>query len=172
MLLLAMILCQDPAEFFPHADGMKWTYETADGKETVKTVTKTRIRNFGPWGVFEEAAVDGVTKEGVKLTLSEARDAIVWLKSVKKGERWTAKLSLGDVACDFTFEVLGDEEVDVPAGKHAGVKVRITFADGEGTSGTWTIWYAKGVGEVKSVMTVKSRAKEETFERRLKSFVR
>jgi hypothetical protein len=43
----------------------------------------------------------------------------------------------------------------------------MTFADGERTSGEWTIWYARGVGPVRSAFALKGEA---PIERRLKSF--
>jgi hypothetical protein len=173
-LFLAALITQVPADFFPLGDGMKWTYETGDGKESVKTVATSdagwKIEGFGPWGVFRETVV--VSKDLSVVKLAGSKADVPWLKSVKKGETWSAKAALGDVGCDFAFEVLGDETVDVPAGKYACVRVKVAFSDGEGTTGEWTLWYAKDAGEVKSAFVAKSRGREEKFERRLKSFAK
>ncbi len=172
--IAAVILWQLPADYFPLGDGMKWTYETADGKESLKTVAKSdagwKVEGFGPWGVFRETVV--VSKDLAVVQFAGAKVEVPWLKSVKKGEKWEARAALGDAACHFAFEVLGDETVEGPAGKHACVRVKVTFSDGEGTSGEWTLWYAKGVGEVKSAFVTKRRDREEKFERRLKSFAK
>ena len=69
--------------------------------------------------------------------------------------------------------MVGEEEIQVPAGKFAALKVRARFGDEEGAAGEWLAWHADGVGEVRSAFTVTDRNRPpQTFTRMLKRFTR
>lgn len=170
-IVLAILAVQQ--DYYPLKEGTTWTYATEDGKETVKKVgTKKNIdgvegvevHGFGPWGVFQQEPTCMVlAREGMKIHLREFKD-ILWLKlPLKEGEKWKSG--------PFDVEVLAEEEVEVPAGRYRTFKVRARFGDPEGTAGEWTTWYAAGVGEVQSTVTVAKRKKApQTITRSLKKF--
>jgi hypothetical protein len=181
LLTLALAAAIQDAEWFPLKDDHRWTYETGDGKESVKAdmgeskvgdKTGRSLSGFGQWEVFAEAAVVAVTKEGVTvLRLGKAKPDLLWVKfPLKAGDTWTSKGNFGDVMVEFTFATAAEEEIEVPAGKYKAFKVTATFADEEGTKGELVTWYAKGVGEVRSETTIDNRGKKVTIGRKLKKF--
>jgi hypothetical protein len=161
-------------DYFPLKEGMQWTYAMGDGTDSIKKVASKQtvdgkdclvVRGLGAWGVFrDEPATLLASKDGVRIVrMAEFKD-LLWLKNpLQAGDKWSSGF--------LQNEVLGEEEVQVPAGAYKALKVRARFGDDEGTSGEWITWYAAGVGEVKSTVTVTQGKKApQTFTRVLKKF--
>ncbi len=176
-LTLCLLAVQDPAEYFPLKAGMRWTYWTAGEKEysrTVQDLSSTgekgawSISSFGQWGALSRAVVVPGAEGLVIRKLSKFDVNIPWLKNpMKAGEKWSARADLGGVQADFDFTVIGEQTVEVPAGKYECLKVKTEFKDSEGTLGETIAWYAKGVGEVKTESTWERNGRKTSLERQL-----
>ncbi|QEL17593.1 hypothetical protein [Limnoglobus roseus] len=171
--------------YYPTTVGTKWVLETKAGDATTEsTVTVT--------GVVEKDGVFRVTTETVRATAAAAGPratavthevSAAGLATVaragaelkipqpllklpaKKGDTWG--VGNGPAAGGMTYTVGEPVEVEVPAGKFKAIPVERTESGAAGgTPFTSTLWYAPGVGLVKSV--VKLRDQERTTV--LKSF--
>ncbi len=179
-LIVALLTpaAQDAADYCPLMAGSTWTYETGDGKPSVmKVIEQTKVGAQDCWKVtglaqtyiVSEETWLAASKDGVSIHRFSCKSSnpVAWLKSpLKKGEKWNQEVVLGDVKATFSFEVIGEEAVEVPAGKYACIKVKTTARDAEGGAAEFLTWYAKGVGEVKSEFT----AGKKMGERKLKKF--
>lgn len=171
-LMLAGLLVQD-AEWFPVEKGTTWTYQvdgaelkvTAREKEKVGDVECVRIeRAAGADATSEwyEVSKEGVLLHKLEVWRNEQRQEnqpappVLRLKfGLKKGESWDWKGEAGQKA---TYTHDGEEEIEVPAGKLACVKIR---CEAENPQGAYRIdrWYAKGIGVVKEVFTIDGRSR-------------
>jgi len=61
---------------------------------------------------------------------------------------WSGKIQ-GDITGDFEFKVLGEEEVEVPAGKFTAMKVEMSGKASDGSSASSVRWFVKDLGMVK-----------------------
>jgi len=144
--------------YFPTKVGARWVYDGGDGKEEVKTVTKTEATADG---VMVTVAGEGPGgRAGDTSTVRVARDGV--FVHAERGETFDPPACLlklpagaGD-AWDFLggkeklrMTVAGVEAVEVPAGKYTAVRVDMTGTAG-GTTVKATGWYAPGVGLVKA----------------------
>jgi hypothetical protein len=83
---------------------------------------------------------------------------------LKAGASWTTNLD-GPVK-SYKSKAIGEEEVDVPAGKFKALRVETSFVSAKERETTVSFWYAPNLGVVKSV----SRVNERETVQVLKSF--
>jgi hypothetical protein len=74
---------------------------------------------------------------------------------VKAGDSWTVELETpaGSPPLQMIYTIIGEENVDLPAGRFKAVRVDTGLApDQKKLSGSY--WYAPGIGLVKSVTKI------------------
>jgi hypothetical protein len=159
------------ADYCPLNEGNEWTYSVSNGSQmTVK------VAGFANVGAVRCAIVETVTSgqttreyvtadaEGLKMHASQMQGPqfrydppVARLKlPYKQGDRWTALVNQLGRPTSTTFESLGREQVQTPAGTFDCIKVRTTVM---GTPPTIsTIYYADGVGPVQQVVQTVGQA--------------
>jgi hypothetical protein len=150
------------ADLFPLQMGHKWEYVDAKGqpshveevtdvaeKDGAKIVTVTRTRN----GVQGTKSVFRVDKDGVsRVSVGplEYSPPLLFVKpTVKEGETWTAKLSIGKSEAEYEITVGKAEEITTPAGKFNAIPVRQQNLINK-SAAPLEYWFAPNVGLVKS----------------------
>lgn len=128
--------------------------EDVDGKDLLKfemhragTITNTDLLTIDEHGIMCWARVN-LDGELVKYSPPQMMIAA----PLKKGITWNFKGQAGELKVQQHYEVLGEEKIDVPAGKFQSFRIR-----GEQTiPNRMTIdrWFAPGVGIVKDVTTM------------------
>jgi len=153
------------ADLFPLQMGNKWEYVDAKGqpshveevtgieeKDGAKVITVTRSRN----GTAAMKSVYRVDKEGVsRVSVGplEYSPPLLFVKpTVKEGEKWTAKLSIGKSDAEYEITVGKAEEIKVPAGTFTAIPVRQQNLRNK-SSAPLEYWFAPNVGLVKSGTT-------------------
>ncbi len=171
ILAVLILLCGELSaqeDFIPCKKGRKWVYKQGDS-EFVQTVTGSEKIGGTECFLFESEMVekkecmwlaqvaDGVWLYRVRsgeTTWDLPKPALLLKYPLKQGDKWDARVPMGDIAIEYQFENGGQEEVEVPAGKYSAwvVKMKGTAA-GQEFSGAY--WYVKGVGNVKQKTTSK-----------------
>jgi hypothetical protein len=161
--LTAQDTLQD-AEYYPLKVGTSWDY-LVQGKMINVRVARHEKYN-GVLCAVLESGVDGkvVATEHV----SSGKDGVYRHSSggfqsdpptrilpspFKKGEKWHVKSKVGPEVLDADYTT-GEEEVTVPAGKFKAVTTKTSKFKSAGMDVEATIWYAKDVGMVKTVMSI------------------
>jgi hypothetical protein len=154
----------EESDYYPFKIGTKWNYKVGDAKIIVRIAKHEKVGDV-TCALVETVANDrvvatehvSVQKEGLfrhTMAGQKADPAVLFLKlPPKKGDTWkvTSKVAGQDVKA--TYES-GEEEITVPAGKYKTVVTRTKeFQVGDQKLAA-TIWYAKNVGMVKTIMTV------------------
>lgn len=137
-------------------DSREYEYLT-DGKSSggyTELVTEVEKQKDGSTHVTVKTAITGGETYTTTFAVSdgELSAVVVRDKKLAKPTLWlklplTAGSKWEDV--NTKVEVAAEEEVEVAAGKFKAMKVEKTTGQG-----TWTTWYAPGVGIVKSIATV------------------
>ena len=155
--------------YFPTTEGTKRVYETRTGEnvsEHTEVVTKVEKKD-GAFRVAVGQEVDGemrvtsvfeVSARGVSRVANAAGDLpnpVPLLKlAAKPGDTWDWEREgpggFGPVTTRYTAGP--EEEVEVPAGKFKALRVE-SATELKGRVTKYTLWYAPGVGLVKSVST-------------------
>jgi hypothetical protein len=145
-----------PAYYFATAVGTKWTYESDDGTWS-ETVTEVDSRDGEKivsivhgradelnWKVA--VSINGLSR--IQCRGDKDDPPVCWLKlPAKVGETWRP---WGDKSTD-TAEVVGFEDVEVPAGKFHAVLVKTTVHPVSGFDWSYIRCFAPGIGLVKLV---------------------
>ena len=138
--------------------------EDVDGKDLLKfemhradTITNTDLLTVDEHGItcWGRVNLDG---ELVKFSPSQTMIAV----PLKKGAGWNFDGQAGDQKVRQHYDVLGEEKIDVPAGKFQAFRIH-----GEQTTPNRMIidrWFAPGVGIVKDVTTMQD-AKGDLLQR-------
>jgi hypothetical protein len=173
-LLFALGTLPLSEDYFPLKPGMKWSFETLEGKIEVKSVGELKKIGDREYRLIRNAFVGTppdrdvpalVSENGVALFDEHDQVDMVWLKlPATCGQEWTHKASTGSVA----LKIAGEEQIEVPHGKYRALKV-VAQMDVQGAKGSLTIWYAKGVGEVKSELNLKINNQDRKWSRALKT---
>ena len=131
--------------------------ENVDGKELLKfemhragVITNTDLLTVDERGVVCWARIN-LDGELVKFDPPQPIIAM----PLKRGARWSFEGEAGDLKVHQQYEVTGEEDIKVPAGKFHAFRIQ-----GEQTSPSpMTIdrWFAVGTGIVKDVTTMRSR---------------
>jgi hypothetical protein len=162
-------------EWYPLGEGHAWTYEDAEGRSVVKRVTGVEKDGDADAFVVEDRGYPGDLRLQVlrplpgELRVVRMRRGlkapVSWLKlPLEKGRRWSADLrqAEGSDAARLDFNVAGEDDVEVPAGRFSAVRVDAAGTDdGKSTLLRLSVWLAPGTGEVKRTILVEKRGKVE-----------
>jgi len=130
--------------------------ENVDGKELLKfemhragVITRSDLLTVDEHGIicWARITVDG---EFVKFSPPQTMIAM----PLKQGANWSFDGQVGDLKVHQHYEVIGEEDIEVPAGEFQAFRIR-----GEQTSPSpMTIdrWFATGTGIVKDVTTMRA----------------
>src|SRR6266568_4794415 len=130
--------------------------ENVDGKELLKfemhragVITRSDLLTVDEHGIicWARITVDG---EFVKFSPPQTMIAM----PLKQGANWSFDGEVGDLKVHQKYEVIGEEDIEVPAGEFQAFRIR-----GEQTSPSpMTIdrWFATGTGIVKDVTTMRA----------------
>jgi hypothetical protein len=172
-LLLSWGQWQGSEDYFPLKPGMKWEFENSQGKTETKTVRETKKIGDREYRLIQNALVGTppereipalVSAGGVTFFDEHDQVDVCWLKlPARTGAEWLHKSTAGYLRMKQGAE----EEIEVPAGKYKALKV-IADLEVHGAKGTMTIWYARGIGEVRSDLVMKVNDEDRVWSRRLK----
>lgn len=167
---------KDRTPYFATKKGDKWVSEYVVSATTVEiTEVVTGVEKKGDALIVTTAASQGgrqtarvttsVSDKGIYLLATDLREfeppACRLRLPVKPGDKWSQVEDPRDNGAR-DYRVVGEEEVDLPTGKTKAVRIDVKCGRGAGS-----IWYAQGVGPVKSVwesdgITMSSRLKSFT----------
>lgn len=179
--------------YYPLAKGNKWTYSTdyADDTELVHEVSGTEKvggvecfivehKTVGPtlgtrmmrkeWLAADD---DGTVIHKVSRGRSELEVVKPFFKIkhiLRKDDEWKGQAKAEENAPHYSYLVMGEEEVEVPAGKYKAVKVHVKIESGSRHAAEGSEWYAKNVGIVKSEITIRASGEDFTMVSELKKF--
>jgi hypothetical protein len=184
--------CQNP--FYPVVNGASWEYENSSVGNFSHTITtgqdgaftilvQTSDTTFTIEGICTQ---DGIIlmnqsssttvsdSDGSAQVVSEYQEGITLPNDIQVGDDWsqTMNITAGDFSAAGTdsFIAVGYETVTVPAGTFYALKIEQTstleMGGGEMVSRS-TLWYAEGVGNVKTLTTVEA---DKTYESNLLSY--
>jgi hypothetical protein len=156
------------ADYYPLKDKATWTYDTPQGEWVWTTKFVAAHKDGDEYKVSREVANNEygmkvrAKPEGIQIVEESGKptEPAQWLLKfpMKEGTKWETKFA----ATEWNAEVTKTEEVDVPAGKF---KARlVTYASKSGQS-TFEIWYAHGVGIVRSKLTAPEGASEQKLKK-------
>jgi hypothetical protein len=164
---------EPPPDYYPLRVGDWWKYQstTADGKQSEFTITvladekqtdgtvlhQVEIKSMLPiheweskpsgWVLWHREAYP--SNESMKVTFEPVRPFLKNPPTTGATWEWKGKGMMG-VDIDESSQVIGSEEVEVPAGKFQAMKVVTKVTQG-GALVTKTYWYANWIGMVKSM---------------------
>lgn len=152
-LASAAIFSQD--EFFPLKPGITWTYKTNTGRDYVKRVLGVEKVEGAPCAILQlgETEKHWLTSgtDGVRLHRSKGisfeQPLLLFKYPLTRGETWKARARATTGIIDYSFSTIGEEEVEVPAGRFKAWRIEWK-TEGAVTSGGQT-WLARGYGPVK-----------------------
>ncbi len=158
------------ADYFPLQEGNQWTYTMSSGMQM-----STKVAGFADVGTVRctivETTMAGQTSreyvaadaEGLKTCMGQAQGQefrydppVVRIKlPYKEGDTWTATVNQFGTAVNTTFESVGKEQIQTPAGTFDCIKVRATVTTVPGQPPmVSTAYYAQGIGPVRQVLQV------------------
>lgn len=161
-LLLVALLAQ--TDYSPFKEGNEWVYKTKEGDLfTVKVAAREKIGKYDCFRV-ETTGPIRTTREWVSVTeqgeLVARRERYTYDPAyprikypLKEGEKWEFEVTKRseieeDTKVKGTYEVLGIEDLTVPAGSFTCYKIRWAIEESGGAV-DGTFWVASGVGVVK-----------------------
>jgi hypothetical protein len=150
------------ADYYPLKVGTTWEYKAMGQTITIK-VAKHEKYNGEMCALLETSAMGrvvasehiSVQKDGVfrhSMAGQKADPAVRFLKiPFKDAETWKVESKIGgqNLKVSYTY---GKEKVTVPAGKYDAIYTKTSEFEAGGQKVSAQIWYAKGVGMVKTVM--------------------
>ena len=160
--------------YFPTRVGDTWVIQIGDTPDNLLTQTVTQVREADGTKVITVAAVlkggrldtreeitvsdKGIFRRAINVFDNRVKSDPTCLLQlpVKIGAKWdlhAAAIPGFQSERTGTSTVAAEEEVEVPAGKVKAVRVETEYSDNGGPIQKGTSWYARGVGEVKSVYT-------------------
>jgi hypothetical protein len=183
LVIAAPKVRDDSASAYYHAIevGTTWVFDE-NGNQRTRKIIRAEERHGKTLVTVGEVTGESikplyrvaVSKDGLddlELTGDGGKPVPILRAPVKKGDKWDFVMPLAEFNLELrgTKEIMGEEDVEVPAGKFRAIRVDvvITTVDAKrlDTVERWTYWYCAGIGEVKS-----SRGKDHL--RVLKAFVR
>ncbi len=168
MLVLALALAAQDAEFLPLKIGTTWSYRMSTGQTLEMRVAGTSVVASRPCTVLENVlglqktlehvavTADGLTAYKVENSSGalEYPTPILRVKlPFKAGETWTVQLQEGGQLNTYQYRCDGPETVKVPAGSFEAWKVTATLRLAQGQA-VMSVWYGKGAGMIKQVYDV------------------
>jgi hypothetical protein len=127
-----------------------------DGRDLLKfemhrtgLVTNTDLVTVDDHGIVCQARVD---QDGILTKMEPAQTMVA--APLKKGTTWNFDTTIGGADVHQHYEITGEEEVEVPAGKFHAFHIRAV----QTTPGDMTIdrWFVKGTGIVKDVTAMRT----------------
>lgn len=91
---------------------------------------------------------------------------------LRRDDIWEGEAMASVNPAKYYYRAEGEEEVEVPAGKYKAWKIKVRIEQGERHVASGFEWYAKGVGLVKSELTLTSGNESYTTTADLKEFRR
>lgn len=152
------------SDYFPLKVGTTWVYE-ANGKSIQVKVAKHEKSGDVMCALLETSVDDtvvasehvAVQKDGIyrySMAGTEVKPALRFMKlPYKKGDTWKAASKVGEQEVKVEYE-FKEGEIEVAAGKYKTVITETTKAEAGGQEFSAKIWYAKGVGMVKTKMKI------------------
>jgi hypothetical protein len=98
-------------------------------------------------------AYERADEEGEKYKLSPPQKVLNF--PVRAGEKWNYKGKVGDIETKQTYEIVGEESVEVPAGKFDTFHLRVTQLSPTPPGVTEDRWFVPNIGYVKIVTEMK-----------------
>lgn len=193
--MIALILALQASDsWLPLSKGSKWTYSTDYDEKTdiVHEVVATekvgdvecfvvehrsenleekRIRKLR--SEWLAVGADGTRIHKVKRGQADMAVATPFFKlksALRKDDEWTGEAAASENPSKYTYIVEGQEDVQVPAGKYACWKVKVKVESGTRHAAEGWEWYAKGVGLVKTDMTIKASGEDFQIISELKKY--
>lgn len=157
-------------DYLPLKEGTQWTFTTSNGVQMT-----TKIAGFADVGAVRcaivETAVSGQTSreyiavdaEGVKAYMGQAQGQefrydppILRIKlPYKEGDTWTATVNQSGMSATTSFQSIGKERLQTPAGTFDCIKIYSIVNGAVGPMGPSAIsisYYADGIGPVRQIM--------------------
>jgi len=151
------------SEYYPLKVGTTWHYRAGGGKLTVRVARNEKVGDV--LCALVEAVVEGEVKcsehiavhgDGLyrhALNGQRVEPPLRFLKLPPRGgESWAAESKVAGMSLKVSFTA-GAEEVEVPAGKYQTAVVRTSDVEVSDLKFTTGVWYARGVGMVKTVLS-------------------
>ncbi|HXX92507.1 MAG TPA: hypothetical protein VEN81_02675 [Planctomycetota bacterium] len=194
MILAAVCALAGGDSYFPLGKGHKWVYKTDYDEDTliVHEVTASEKVGDAECLVVETRSINekesrnrllrkewlGVSDEGIRIhkiqrgrTEMDIETPFFKLKrDLRKDDEWEGEAKAEENPAKHHYRVETEEEVEVPAGKFKAIKVMVKVESGSRHVAEGYEWYAKGVGMVKSEMTIKFQGEGPTIVSELKEF--
>jgi hypothetical protein len=130
--------------------------EKIDGVDTVKyemhrlsVVSQVEYLAVSDKGVTAYARAD---QEGERYKLSPPQRVLNF--PVRAGEKWNYKGKVGDIEIEQTYEIVGEDSVEVPAGKFDTFHLRVTQLSPTPPGVIEDRWFVPNVGYAKIVTTM------------------
>ena len=169
VLSVLMTSLGSASDYLPLKEGNQWTYTMSNGMQVT-----TKITGFENVGVIRCAVVEttmgGQTSreyvaadtQGIKSYVSQAQGQemrydppVLRVKlPYQEGDTWQATVNQVGMSITTSFQSVGRERIETPAGMFDCIKVRSSMTMGQGQTVVGTIWYADGVGPVHQTMEV------------------
>jgi hypothetical protein len=158
------------ADYFPLKEGNQWTFRMSNGVQMT-----TRVAGFADVGAVRCAIVEtamgwqksreyiAVDAEGVKTYMGQAQGQefrydppIVRIKlPYQQGDTWTGEVNQSGMSMTTSFQSIGRERIETPAGTFDCIKVRSTMNAMSGQPPAVSIsYYADGIGPVRQIMQI------------------
>jgi hypothetical protein len=152
------------SDYYPLKVGTTWHYRAAGqtitlkvaAHESVDGVTCARVETNAGGRVAATEHISARDEGVFRYTMGgqKASPPVCFMKlPYKKGETWkvTSRIAGQDLNVDYTWD---EEEIQVPAGKFQTIVTKTSEFMADGHRMRATIWYARGVGMVKTHMTM------------------
>lgn len=197
LTVLGPLLAAAPVEddpYFPLAKGHRWVYRTDYDEDTLIVHEVTGSEKIGETDclMVEHRAVNAkeernrlLRKEwlaagegGVRIhkvlrgrsEMDVDKPFFKLKRELKKDDEWEGDAKASENPAHYHFRVDQEEDVEVPAGKYKAIKVAVKIESGLKNVAEGFEWYAKGVGMVKSEMTLRFGSEGTTLVFELKEF--
>jgi hypothetical protein len=196
MKIAALVLLAQsaPAEWIPLAPGNRWVYRVdadADAEFVHEVVGREKVGDTDCFVVEHRSILPGLPSPRVLrkewLSSSPAGVTIHRLQrgrslmeverpffktkaALRKDDEWEGEAKTSENAPRYRVWVEDEEPVEVPAGKFTARRLRLKIEAGERYVSEGREWYARGVGLVKSEMTIRIGSEGTSIAAELKSF--
>ena len=154
MTILAITLAALAAQqdYFPLETGTSWTYKTDAGKDYVKRVVGRETVGGVDCAIVQYGDVEkhwlSSSADGVRVHRSRGvhfdKPLLLFKFPLAAGDAWKGQSSVDGAEVLYSFTAVGEEEVEVPAGKFKAFRVDWSMGSAAGKT-----WLARGVGPVK-----------------------
>jgi len=155
LLMLAFTSCPAQDDFFPLKPGLSWTFKTHTGRDYVKRVLGTENVEGVPCAILQLGETEkhwlSSGADGVRLHRSKGvsfeQPLLLFKYPLTRGDSWKARTKAASGIIEYSFATVGEEEVEVPAGRFKAWRIDWR-TDGALVSSGQT-WLARGYGAVK-----------------------